>query len=215
MSRPVTANPSIFRQGERMRDQRPLTSAPKVSLTPLQQFGVDNVGAGFQAALGFSMLGASGRGLPTEEQGIKEEEEADAEMAALEPTAKQASASLQSIPAFDAFSTQRQAPPVQMSEGGSLDDLGDDTGVVRYNPVVESTPTAPTPPKLNLRRQTASKAMSQIPAADGTSGKRSKESKEKEAAKGTARQQLQELQRRTVQDRNFLGIDIHKHIVNA
>ena len=197
MSRPVTANPSIFRQGERMRDQRPLTSAPKVSLTPLQQFGVDNVGAGFQAALGFSMLGASGRGLPTEEQGIKEEEEADAEMAALEPTAKQASASLQSIPAFDAFSTQRQAPPVQMSEGGSLDDLGDDTGVVRYNPVVESTPTAPTPPKLNLRRQTASKAMSQIPAADGTSGKRSKESKEKEAAKGTARQQLQELQYKT------------------
>jgi len=193
MSRPVTANPSILRQGERMRDQRPLTSAPKVSLTPIQQFGVDNVGAGFQAALGFSMLGASGRGLPTEEQSTKEEEEADAEMAALEPAAKQTSASLQSIPSFDAFSTQRQAPPVQMSEGGSLDDLGDDTGVVRYNPVVESTPT-PTPPKLSLRRQTASKAMSQIPAADGTSGKKSKE---KEAAKGTARQQLQELQYKT------------------
>ena len=198
MSRPVTANPSILRQGERMRDQRPLTSAPKVSLTPLQQFGVDNVGAGFQAALGFSMLGASGRGLPTAEQDIKEEEEADAEMAALEPTDKQASASLQSIPAFDAFSAvtaQRQAQPVQLAEGGSLDDLGDDTGVVSYNPVVESTPTAPTPPKLNLRRQTASKAMSQIPAADGTSGKKSKA--EKAAAKGTARQQLQELQYKT------------------
>ena len=195
MSRPVTANPSILRQGERMRDQRPLTSAPKVSLTPLQQFGVDNVGAGFQAALGFSMLGASGRGLPTAEQDIKEEEEADAEMAALEPTDKQASASLQSIPAFDAFAAQRQAQPVQLAEGGSLDDLGDDTGVVSYNPVVESTPTAPTPPKLNLRRQTASKAMSQIPAADGTSGKKSKA--EKAAAKGTARQQLQELQYKT------------------
>ena len=195
MSRPVTANPSILRQGERMRDQRPLTSAPKVSLTPLQQFGVDNVGAGFQAALGFSMLGASGRGLPTAEQNIKEEEEADAEMAALEPTDKQASASLQSIPAFDAFAAQRQAQPVQLAEGGSLNDLGDDTGVVSYNPVVESTPTAPTPPKLNLRRQTASKAMSQIPAADGTSGKKSKA--EKEAAKGTARQQLQELQYKT------------------
>ena len=198
MSRPVTANPSILRQGERMRDQRPLTSAPKVSLTPLQQFGVDNVGAGFQAALGFSMLGASGRGLPTAEQNIKEEEEADAEMAALEPTDKQASASLQSIPVFDAFSAvtaQRQAQPVQLAEGGSLDDLGDDTGVVSYNPVVESTPTAPTPPKLNLRRQTASKAISQIPAADGTSGKKSKA--EKEAAKGTARQQLQELQYKT------------------
>ena len=80
LSKPVTVNPSMRAQVERMREQRASAAAPSAApvdsvsaLTPIQQFGVDNVGAGFQAALGFSMLGASGRGLPTDEDEAGEE----------------------------------------------------------------------------------------------------------------------------------------------
>ena len=201
LSRPVTVNPSMRAQVERMREQRaPVQAAPGAvpvdrmsTLTPIQQFGVDNVGAGFQAALGFSMLGASGRGLPTEE------EEAGEETAALtaEPTAKQALSSLRGLPTFNAFAANPPKPggaePVQMAEGGSLDDLGDDVGVVKYTPVGESTNDMPVAPQIKLRRPSASKPMGSM----GSMSSKPKKEKEDETPKGTARQQLEELQYKT------------------
>jgi len=193
MSRPVTVNPNMRAQVERIRGQRASAQAAPgavpvdrmSTLTPVQQFGVDKVGAGFQAALGFSMLGASGRGLPTAEEG-----EAGGETAELtaEPSAKQALSSLRGLPTFDAFAAQRQAQPVQMADGGSLNDLGDDVGVVGYSSVGESTNDTPVAPQIKLRRSSASKSMGSMP----------QESKEKQkASKGTARQQLTDLQYKT------------------
>ena len=201
LSRPVTVNPNMRAQVERVREQRaPVQAAPGAvpvdrmsTLTPIQQFGVDNVGAGFQAALGFSMLGASGRGLPTEE------EEAGEETAALtaEPTAKQALSSLRGLPTFNAFAANPPKPggaePVQMADGGSLDDLGDDVGVVKYTPVGESTESMPVTSQMKLRRPSASKPMGSM----GDMSPKPKKEKEDETPKGTARQQLEDLQYKT------------------
>ena len=204
LSRPVTVNPNMRAQVERVRDQRaPVQAAPGAvpvdrmsTLTPIQQFGVDNVGAGFQAALGFSMLGASGRGLPTDKE---LGEEAGEETAALtaEPSAKQALSSLRGLPTFNAFAANQPKPggaePVQMADGGSLDDLGDDVGVISYKPMGESTESMPVTSQMKLRRPSASKPMGSM----GNMSSKPKKEKEDETPKGTARQQLEDLQYKT------------------
>ena len=204
LSKPVTVNPSMRAQVERMREQRASAAAPSAApvdsvsaLTPIQQFGVDNVGAGFQAALGFSMLGASGRGLPTDEDEAGEETAALTAALTAEPTAKQALSSLRGLPTFNAFAANQPKPgeaePVQMADGGSLDDLGDDVGVVKYTPVGESTNDMPVAPQIKLRRPSASKPMGSM----GSMSSKPKKEKEDETPKGTARQQLEELQYKT------------------
>ena len=200
MSKPVTVNPNIRAQVERVREQRPpAQSAPsavpvdqRAALTPIQQFGVDNVGAGFQAALGFSMLGASGRGLPSVEGG----DESDESEAGSKPTARQSLTLLQSLPTFDAFAGRTQAQPVQLADGGSLDDLGDDAGVAKYSPVGESKEDMPAAPQIKLRRTSASKLMGGMGGMGGMSSSPKKE-KEDKTPTGTAKQQLAELQYRT------------------